>query len=791
MARGLEEIAGDGGLRRRRGALVMEHPRLTGLERVELVGDGPDGCEIDLRFLPSLHRDKAPAPPLDPEDVSVRARRPDARAQVARSLRRLDEQVVRAAFPPLAVLTGGDALDGLVVELRASPSLDPMSRAAHLPLAPAHAPRRPARIRPRPPEGTDVDYLARDYEGYRGLMLDRMAALLPQWPERHAADVGVAIVETLAYAADELSYFQDAVATEAYLATARRRVSVKRHARLLDHRMHEGCASRAWVRIEVSAPCRIRKGLMLRCSAEAASDTNGRGARSARASADRVAFETLADAELRPGHARMDLYAWGAADYAVPAGATTAALVGRHPHLRAGDVLVLAVVADPLTGERVDDPALRRAVRLRRATRFLADPLTGVELTELNWAAEDAPTSPLPVAASVAGRRLARLSEAWGNVVPADAGLTVEEPAPRTPDETGAAPWLELRSEELIYAVPYDEEVERGRPASAFTAPDPRLAQAQVVLREPDWADRGGAVWRPAADLLGAGPYARAFVAETESDGTTRLRFGDGRHGRLPSADRPLHVRARIGPMDMNIGPESLVDWVAREAEDAAITAVSNPMAAQGGVLGEPVAEVKLRAPGGFRSQRRCVLPQDYARAARDHPLVADAVAHVRRAGSHPFTLVRILPRGGGPPSPVLLQDVRDRLEPLRLIDDAFEVCAPVFAPLEVRLAIDVESPYAPSEARRRAAARVRGLLAAEDMRFGGSVVVGPVTAAALREEGVSDVRLLALRRLGSLDDAAPATGRILLRPWEVAQIDDVLTAAGRGVLHVEARRAR
>ena len=50
----------------------------------------------------------------------------------------------------------------------------------------------------------------------------------------------VALVELLAYAGDQLSYYQDAVATEAYLGTARRRVSVRRHARLVDYPMHDG-----------------------------------------------------------------------------------------------------------------------------------------------------------------------------------------------------------------------------------------------------------------------------------------------------------------------------------------------------------------------------------------------------------------------------------------------------------------------------------------------------------------------------------------------------------------------
>ena len=70
---------------------------------------------------------------------------------------------------------------------------------------------------------------------------------MPDWQERHVPDLGVTLVELLAYVGDYLSYYQDAVGTEAYLGTARQRISVRRHARLVDYQLHEGCNARAWV----------------------------------------------------------------------------------------------------------------------------------------------------------------------------------------------------------------------------------------------------------------------------------------------------------------------------------------------------------------------------------------------------------------------------------------------------------------------------------------------------------------------------------------------------------------
>ena len=105
---------------------------------------------------------------------------------------------------------------------------------------------------PEPRDEPEINYLAKDYASFRQLILDRLALVMPEWHERHVPDLGIALVEVLAYVGDHLSYYQDAVATEAYLDTARQRISVRRHARLVDYVLHEGCNARTWVCVEVT-----------------------------------------------------------------------------------------------------------------------------------------------------------------------------------------------------------------------------------------------------------------------------------------------------------------------------------------------------------------------------------------------------------------------------------------------------------------------------------------------------------------------------------------------------------
>ena len=108
--------------------------------------------------------------------------------------------------------------------------------------------------------GPQLDYLARDWESLRVLLLDRMSVLQPNWTQRNAADVRMALIELLAELGDRASYKLDAITTEAYLGTARRRISVRRHARLVDYAMSDGTNARTWVQFALPDDVRLVSG---------------------------------------------------------------------------------------------------------------------------------------------------------------------------------------------------------------------------------------------------------------------------------------------------------------------------------------------------------------------------------------------------------------------------------------------------------------------------------------------------------------------------------------------------
>jgi uncharacterized phage protein gp47/JayE len=82
-----------------------------------------------------------------------------------------------------------------------------------------------------------IDYMARDYDSFRQALIDRIPEKLPNWTDRSEADFGIVLIELFAYMADILSYYQDRVANESFLATAQERRSVIQHLRLIGYEL--------------------------------------------------------------------------------------------------------------------------------------------------------------------------------------------------------------------------------------------------------------------------------------------------------------------------------------------------------------------------------------------------------------------------------------------------------------------------------------------------------------------------------------------------------------------------
>jgi hypothetical protein len=637
-----------------------------------------------------------------------------------------------------------------------------------------------------------LSYLAKDYATLRRLVLDRLSETMPDWKERSAADLGIALVEVLAYAGDHLSYFQDSVATEAYLGTARRRTSVRRHARLVDYAMHEGANARVWLVLQTTDD----RGDELTPALAAGTAV---GLATAAVSADdSLVFETMHDLRrLTVSRNAIKFYTWGDDNCCLPAGATRATLDGAAGDLELarGDVLVFEEVVGPKSGRPEDaDRSVRHAVRLATDPIGLIDPLTHANVTDISWFDDDA--LPFPLCLAVEGAT-EQATVVRGNVVLADHGRTVTSNAagphlvpPLAPADGRYRPVLAPTG--LTHAGGYDHDAARSSAARRAIEVDVRDAMPVISLRG-DFD-----TWTPTRTLLASDRFAAEFVVEMEDDGRAHLRFGDDLFGRVPSEGTSFTARYRLGTGSSgNVGAEALC----RLIEPVAGVSVRNPLAAQGGRQPEPIRQVKLDAPQAFRTQERAVTPADYAIAAERHPGVQRAAATRRWTGSWYTMFVTIDRRGGLPVDADFEWELRRFLERFRMAGYDLEIDGPRYVPLDIALTICVGADQERASVERAARTAlgtdrgpdgVAGFFHPDNFTFGQPVYLSQLLARIASVQGVERVvSIETFGRYGEDPQGEIEQGYVPIHRLEIARLDNDPSNVENGRLTLTMRGGR
>ena len=497
------------------------HARAAGLNGLDHLEVGADRRLLTVWFLL-----KAP-PTISRDDVRIEGGRRIRDLQVVDVRMRRDDDPTRDDSMVVELDRPGDfSTYRLVVDV---PGFDPRHAALDVSFTvdcPSELDCVPEPAAPAPaPQGPEISYLAKDYASFRQLLFDRLAVTMPAWREQHVPDLGVTLVELLAYVGDQLSYHQDAVATEAYLDTARQRISVRRHARLVDYRMHEGVNARTWVCVDTDTDLTLPADVSF-----VTGPTDPAGV--VLDDTDPVATGPEVFVPVEPGervvratHGTIRLYTWSDARCCLPTGATGATLLDQadlppdvlpapdggdgsygdpypdpYPYpderaprvlrLQPGDVLILEEVVGPRTGVAADaDPTHRHPVRLTEV-REDRDPVNGAQLLEVTWA--DADALPFPLCLSSVGpppkcEELTDVSVARGNVVLADHGRWVRgEDLGSVPVAAEQVPCADAACGQAAVLTPGRFAPTLAGTPLTFSAPLPPADSAAALMAPPD-----------------------------------------------------------------------------------------------------------------------------------------------------------------------------------------------------------------------------------------------------------------------------------------------------------------
>jgi hypothetical protein len=591
-----------------------------------------------------------------------------------------------------------------------------------------------------------LDYQAKDYASFRQFMLDLLPRLNPGFTETNPSDLGIALIELLAYAGDRLSYAQDAVANEAYLDTLRHRISARRLAKLVDYRMHDGRNAWAAVHVAVDSPTSLPLGtkIVSRIANPLSGQTapppvivdgrkiNAQSLQTDPALASAVVFETAFGIALEPVNNAIYLHTWGNEECCLPSGTMEAYLfaiapssgLATVPVLHKNDYVLIEEVTGPQTGTAADaDPTHRQLLMIdEQPGAPTGDPLfsnillpggiiqervTGdqpLPLLRVRWRSADQLAQPFCISAkALDGRLIKNVSVVRGNMVLADHGLTTTEaialsgPVPDAPPFRPELSFGPLSEQVQPAAVQYDSAT--GRIATPRTDLTGDVYAAQPAVSLLVTSPTGTDLWTPASDLLGSTPFDNSFVAEIDDDQRAILRFGDDEYGRSIAGATAITATYRVGNgLAGNVGAESLAH-VAPDGPFSGVALVRNPLPARDGVDPESIAEVRQWAPEAFRAvQFRAVTEADYARVAQLMPEVQSAVASFRWTGSWYTVFVGILPsnpddlineaKGVMQLAPALEQEVGDFLDGYRIAGYDLEIRPPQFLALEIDLLV-------------------------------------------------------------------------------------------------------
>lgn len=269
----------------------------------------------------------------------------------------------------------------------------------------------------------------------------------------------------------------------------------------------------------------------------------------------------------------------------------------------------------------------------------------------------------------------------------------------------------------------------------------------------------GFRVWQQVDDL---GSYGGDDLVYTLDPTTGEVRFGDGRHGAIPTANPALpasNIVARRwlagGGARGNLGAGTITTLVTAVP---GLGKVTNQLPSSGGAEGETVDAAKLRAPAELKAKGRAVTAEDFELLAREAP--ANVIRAHALALTHPSfprievpgaVTVLVVPNAPGnspTPTPATLAAVCAWLDAHRLITTEVFATAPRYRDVRVVADIVIDPDADLAGVRRGVADALVGWLhpltggrTGQGWPFGGTIFSSDLFRVVLAVAGVQRVR--------------------------------------------------
>jgi hypothetical protein len=207
-------------------------------------------------------------------------------------------------------------------------------------------------------------------------------------------------------------------------------------------------------------------------------------------------------------------------------------------------------------------------------------------------------------------------------------------------------------------------------------------------------------------NFLDSGPTDRHCTVGLDQNSKATLTFGDGIMGTVPSA--AISTRYKTGGgLAGNVDPGAIKNvqgsFTDNDGNPVTVSA-TNPLAAQGGLAAQTVAQIQVAAPASLAALTRTVGDSDYETNALRVPGVARAL--MTTSDNDPSVqenrgILYVVPVGGGTPSPTLLAAVLTSVTVTYPNTITFRVTpqVPVYLPINVFARVYKQKGVLPAQA--------------------------------------------------------------------------------------------
>ncbi len=644
-------------------------------------------------------------------------------------------------------------------------------------------------------EAPAIDYLAKDFDSFKHVLINAMQERVPGWQPTSEADLDQVLIDLIAADADELSDFQDRVMNEAYFGRARKRVSLARHARLMDYHIHQGNQAGTLIAVNVGTDHSIPKGFGV---------WTGKKWQDPEA----VIFTGTHDQACFQDLNTLDLYTWNGivmalesgstrADIVAPGGSTQTDADDLRDLLRRKDVtaLVIEEKRNPETGTANGrDKTMRQVLRLLdadAAATTVYDPVHDNYVVRVEWRPEDKLKNRYCFVTRCPGEPAREgVSVFHGNLIHVTHGRphkTVFHP-PLSELDAGD-------SNDLIWVdhAIYEEtdhwgtlcRLPHGLLAYGNTRPGGEMPVRTTLTVTVNGIDDP---WQEQSDLIESKSDDNHFVVETDEYDVSTVRFGNGVNGRALPADAVVSCTYQVGRGSRgNVGADTLTGFDNRAVGFPNVTTVHNPLDVTDGRDPEKHEEIIRRVPQAYGArQLRAVTLSDYTRRAEELPEVAHAFARYAWTGSWRTVRVAIDPKGTTEFSDAHRQKTVNHLDAVRLIGEDLEVRAARYVALDIFLQLCAHPDYWPEDLACELAMAFstghtpdgrQGFFHPDGWTFGQPLHASHLVGRAFEVTGIERVTLVSMRRWQAGRGSSPAVVTVQPEDMPMDEVDTLAVA--------------